>query len=106
MAWPAASVTATEIASLVVSRAYEPPAGWAVRPGAIEKLALVPTALATSPTAATVTLVVPSRVPLDAVTVNGPPRAAPAVNSPPVEIVPPPLTLQANAGCGYSGWPN
>jgi hypothetical protein len=54
----------------------------------------------------TVTLAVPLTVPLVAITVKGPPAVEPAVNRPPVLIVPPPLTDQVNAGCGVIGWPN
>ena len=42
----------------------------------------------------TVTLAVPETAPLEAVTVNGPPAADPAVNRPLPLIVPPPLTDQ------------
>ena len=56
--------------------------------------------------AVTVMLAVPLTVPLEAVTVKGPPAAAPAVNSPDPLTVPPPLTDQVNFGCGLSGWPN
>ena len=54
----------------------------------------------------TVTLAVPLTVPLAAVTVNGPPVVAPAVNSPDVPMVPPPLTVHVNVGCGLTGLPN
>ena len=56
--------------------------------------------------AVTVTDAVPLTLPLAAVTVNGPPAAEPAVNSPDAEIVPPPLTVQVKVGCGLSGCPN
>ena len=49
-------------------------------------------------TAVTVTLAVPLMLPLVAVTVNGPPAVAPAVNKPAVLIVPPPLTAQLKVG--------
>jgi hypothetical protein len=54
----------------------------------------------------TVTLAVPLTVPLVAITVKGPPAVEPAVNRPPVVIVPPPLTDQVNGGRGVIGWPN
>ncbi len=54
----------------------------------------------------TVTLAVPFTLPLDAVTVKGPPALEPAVNKPDELIVPPPLAVQLNVGCGLSGWPN
>jgi hypothetical protein len=54
----------------------------------------------------TVTLAVPLTVSLVAVTVKGPPAAAPAVNSPDPLTVPPPLTDQVNVGCGLIGLPN
>ena len=54
----------------------------------------------------TVTLAVPFTLPLDAVTVNGPPAVEPAVNSPEALMVPPPDTDQVNAGCGLIGFPN
>src|SRR5439155_19510319 len=41
-----------------------------------------------------------------AVTVNGPPPEPPAVKSPAASMVPPPLTIQANAGCEAIGSPN
>ena len=44
----------------------------------------------------TVTLAVPETPPLAAVTVNGPPAAAPAVNRPDSLIAPPPLTDQVS----------
>src|SRR5262245_35957648 len=56
--------------------------------------------------AATVTAAVPLAPPLEPITVNGPPVAAPAGKRPPGEIVPPPRTLHANPGCGASGAPN
>src|SRR5512143_674528 len=46
----------------------------------------------------TVTLAVPLRLPLWAVTVYGPPKAVPAVNRPPLLMVPPPFTLQTKGG--------
>jgi len=54
----------------------------------------------------TVTLAVPLTLPLDAVTVNGPPAVDPAVNRPEALMLPPPVTDQVNVGCGLSGWPN
>ena len=54
----------------------------------------------------TVTLAVPFRVPLVAVTVKGPPAVEPAMNKPDELMVPPPLTDQVNAGCGLIGLPN
>ena len=59
--------------------------------------------LAESEKSVTETLAVPVRPPLAAVTVNGPPAVEPALNRPDEPIVPPPLTDQANDGCG-SGW--
>jgi hypothetical protein len=56
--------------------------------------------------AVTVMLAVPLTVPLEAVTVKGPPAAAPAVNSPDPLTVPPPLTDQVNGDCGLIGLPN
>ena len=54
----------------------------------------------------TVTLAVPLTGTLVAVTVNGPPGVAPAVNRPEEEsIVPPPLTDQVNVGCGFNATP-
>ena len=55
--------------------------------------------------AVTETLAVPVRPPLAAVTVNGPPAVEPALNRPDELIVPPPLTDQANDGCGLRAWP-
>jgi hypothetical protein len=46
--------------------------------------------------AVTVTLAVPVFPLLAAVTVNGPPAVPPAVNRPPLEIDPPPETVQTN----------
>ena len=54
----------------------------------------------------TVTLAVPLTLPLVAVTVNGPPAALPAVNSPLLEIVPPPPTVQPKLGCGTRALPS
>ena len=54
---------------------------------------------------ATVTLAVPFTPPLDAVTLNGPPTVAPAVNNPEDVMVPPPPTDQVNTGCGLSRLP-
>jgi hypothetical protein len=54
----------------------------------------------------TVTLVVPLTLPLVAVTVKGPPAVLPAVKSPLLLIVPPPLTVQVKLGCGDMGLPN
>ena len=56
--------------------------------------------------ALTVTLAVPLTLPLDAVTVKGPPAVAPAVNNPDALMVPPPFTDQAKVGCGLIGLPN
>ena len=50
--------------------------------------------------AVTVTLAVPCAAPDVAVTVNGPPTVVPAVNTPLVEIVPPPLTDQLTGADG------
>ena len=41
-----------------------------------------------------------------AVTVKGPPPRPPAANSPLASMVPPPLTSQANVGCGATTSPN
>jgi hypothetical protein len=57
-------------------------------------------------TIVTVTLAVPLTPPLAAVTVNGPPAVLPAVKSPLLLIVPPPLTVQLKLGCGTRGLPN
>ena len=57
-------------------------------------------------TLVTVTLAVPLTLPLTAVTVKGPPAVEPAVNKPAVLIVPPPLTVHVNVGCGLTGWLN
>src|SRR4051812_36582868 len=54
----------------------------------------------------TTKLAVPVLPPPDAVTVNGPPTIAPAVNRPVPLIVPPPLTLQLNVGWLPIGSPN
>ena len=54
----------------------------------------------------TVTLAVPLTLPLAALTVYGPPAALPAVKSPLLLIVPPPLTVQLKLGCGTMGLPN
>ena len=56
-------------------------------------------------TVVTVTLAVPLTLPLVAVTVKEP-AVEPAVNKPAVLMVPPPLTVQVNVGCGLTGWPN
>src|SRR5436305_780639 len=56
--------------------------------------------------AVTVTLAVPLTLLLAAATVKGPPAVEPAVNSPELLMVPPPLTDQVNAGCGVIGLPN
>jgi hypothetical protein len=57
-------------------------------------------------TLVTVTLALPLTLPLLAVTVKGPPALAPAVNKPVALMVPPPLTVHVNVGCGLMGWPN
>src|SRR5207245_1923765 len=57
-------------------------------------------------TLVTVTLAVPLTPPLVAFTVKGPPPVEPAVNNPDRLMVPPPLTDQANVGCGLLGLPN
>ena len=56
--------------------------------------------------ALTVTLAVPFTLPLDAVTVYGPPGVASAVNNPAVLIVPPPSTFQLIGGCDTKPTPN
>jgi hypothetical protein len=59
-----------------------------------------------SAAAFTVTDAVPL-APLDAaLIVNGPPALDPAVNTPPLEIVPPPLAVQAKAGLESRAEPN
>src|SRR3954471_12435890 len=54
----------------------------------------------------TSTVVVPDLPPPVAVTSNGPPSTAPALNTPVEEIVPPPVTAHVNAGCVPSALPN
>src|SRR5579862_6677269 len=53
----------------------------------------------------TVKLAVPDLSPVAAVTVKGPPAAAPAVKSPAELTLPPPDTVQVNAGCDTSAAP-
>ena len=53
-----------------------------------------------------VTVAVALNGPNVAVTVNGPPAAAPAMKSPLWLITPPPLTANANCGCTDIGLPN
>src|SRR5436190_2180258 len=55
---------------------------------------------------ATETLDAPLTEPLEAVTVYGPPAVEPAVKRPLPLTVPPPLTVQGNAGCVASALPN
>jgi hypothetical protein len=55
---------------------------------------------------ATVTLAVAECPPAVAVTTNGPPGLLPAVNRPVLLIVPPPLTVHVNVGCGFITAPN
>jgi hypothetical protein len=54
----------------------------------------------------TATLAVPLTPPLAAVTVYGPPAVLPAVKSPLLLIVPPPLTVQVKLGWGDMALPN
>jgi len=54
----------------------------------------------------TVTLAIPLTPPLVAVTVNGPPAVLPAVKSPLLLIIPPPLAVQAKLGWGDMAFPN
>src|SRR5687768_16530377 len=54
----------------------------------------------------TFTTAVPAFPPAVAVRVCGPPAVRPAVNRPLVEIVPPPVTDQVNAGAGTMALPN
>jgi hypothetical protein len=56
--------------------------------------------------AVTLTFAVPVTLPLDALTVNGPPAVDPAVKRPLESMVPPPLTDQVMVGCVAIGWPD
>src|SRR5438132_13699159 len=53
-----------------------------------------------------VTPAIPLTPPLEAVTVKGPPAVPPAVKSPLVLMLPPPLTVQLNDGWAASATPN
>ena len=72
----------------------------------IEALAGATVMVVRTGVAVTVTLAVPFTLPLDAVTVKGPPVVEPAVNKPDELMEPPPLTDQVNVGCGLIGLPN